>query len=98
MNYFEENHIDPDQFMDEDDLDNMITDPTFFPNNTQIGGDHYQKDVQPWEAMEAWMTEEQFTGYLWGNIIKYVARWQDKGGRTDLEKAQHYLAKMLEHV
>jgi hypothetical protein len=48
--------------------------------------------------MENIMTEEQFTGYLWGNVIKYMSRWQDKGGRQDLEKAYHYLAKMLDHV
>jgi len=31
----------------------------------QIGGGHYvNKSVQPWDAMEAWMTEEQFKGFL----------------------------------
>jgi hypothetical protein len=96
MNLYEQQH--PDEYMDQDEFDTLITDPTFFPNNSQIGGDHYQKEIQPWEYMEAIMTEEQFTGYLWGNIIKYMSRWQDKGGRTDLEKAQHYLAKMLDHI
>ena len=96
MNRYQQQH--PDEYMDEDDFNNMITDPTFFPNSTQIGGDHYQKDVQPWAAMEAWMSEDQFIGYLWGNVIKYMARWPDKGGREDLKKAQHYLAKLLEHV
>ena len=66
-------------------------------NLRQVGGGHYtSKDIQPWEAMEAWMAEEQFKGFLLGNIIKYVARCQDKGGRIDLEKAQHYLDKLLE--
>ena len=62
----------------------------------QVGGQHYQKDIQPWEAMEAWMTEEQFKGYLIGNVVKYIARFQDKGGRQDLEKLGHYLDKLLE--
>ena len=63
----------------------------------QIGGSHYtSKDVQPWEAMEAWMTEEQFKGFLKGNVIKYLARCDDKGGKIDLEKAGHYLDKLLE--
>ena len=66
-------------------------------NMRQVGGGHYtSKDIQPWEAMESWMTEEQFKGFLLGNVIKYVARFQDKGGRIDLEKAQHYLDKLLE--
>jgi hypothetical protein len=67
--------------------------------NNQIGGDHYaSKAVQPWDAMEAWMSREAFIGYLWGNVIKYMARWRDKGGLQDLDKAAHYLAKMREVV
>ena len=61
----------------------------------QVGGDHYKKlKVQPWDAMEAWMTRDQFLGYLRGNVIKYVAR--DKNGLEDLEKAQHYLQVLME--
>ena len=63
----------------------------------QVAGDHYTaKTVQPWQAMEAWMTEEQFKGFLRGNVIKYVARYDDKGGKIDLEKARHYLDKLIE--
>ena len=62
----------------------------------QVGGNHYQKAIQPWDAMEAWMSEEAFKGYIWGNVIKYISRWEDKGGRQDLEKAMHYLEKLLE--
>lgn len=66
------------------------------PDQTQVGGAHYtSKSVQPWEAMEAWMSEEQFKGFLKGNVIKYLARCDDKGGRIDLEKAKHYLDKLL---
>lgn len=62
----------------------------------QVAGEHYtSKSVQPWQAMEAWMTEEQFKGFLKGNVIKYLARCDDKGGRIDLEKAKHYLDKLL---
>ena len=39
----------------------------------QVGGDHYTKlDVQPWEAMQAWMTQAEFAGFLRGNAIKYL--------------------------
>jgi hypothetical protein len=63
----------------------------------QLGGDHYtSKDVQPWDAMESWMTEEQFKGFLQGNVIKYIARYQDKGGVLDLQKCKHYLDKLIE--
>lgn len=63
----------------------------------QIGGDHYKtKAVQPWTAMESWMTEEEFRGFLKGNVIKYLARMHDKGGEEDVRKAAHYLQRLLE--
>jgi len=65
----------------------------------QVGGMHYaNKTVQPWEFMESVMTEEQFEGYIRGNVIKYLSRYPEKGGRLDLEKAKHYLDKLLEIV
>jgi hypothetical protein len=67
------------------------------PNSYQVGGDHYaSKKVQPWAAMESWMSKEAFAGYLLGNCIKYLARYKDKNGTQDLEKCQHYLAKLIE--
>ena len=62
----------------------------------QVGGDHYQKSIQPWDAMEAWMNHDEFCGYLRGNVIKYVARYREKGGAEDLKKAKHYLVKLIE--
>ena len=59
----------------------------------QVGGDHYTRlEVQPWEAMQAWMTPEEFRGFLKGNVIKYLAR--TKNPKDDLLKAQHYLEKL----
>jgi hypothetical protein len=66
-------------------------------DSTQVGGEHYRnKAVQPWAAMESWLSKEEFGGFLRGNVIKYVARCRDKGGIEDLKKAQHYLTKLLE--
>ena len=63
----------------------------------QIGGDHYtSKKIQPWDAMEAWMSTEAFAGYLAGNVVKYIARYRDKNGVEDLKKARHYLDKLIE--
>lgn len=63
----------------------------------QRGGNHYtDKKIQPWDAMEEWLTEEQFKGFLTGNVIKYIARFQDKGGVLDLQKCKHYLDKLIE--
>jgi hypothetical protein len=66
-------------------------------NSYQVGGDHYaSKDIQPWDAMQAWMSPEAFSGFLHGNCIKYLARYRDKNGVQDLKKCQHYLAKLIE--
>lgn len=68
-------------------------------DDRQVGGDHYKsKAIRPWDAMRAWMTPEEFRGYLRGNVIKYTARCNDKGGVQDLEKARHYLDKLIEEV
>lgn len=65
----------------------------------QAGGDHYKKlTVQPWDAMESWLTPEEFRGFLKGNIIKYMAR--ANSGKEDhnlmLQKAEHYQQKLAE--
>jgi hypothetical protein len=66
-------------------------------NDTQIGGDHYRtKQYQPWDVMRDWMTAEQYSGFLLGAIIKYVARYRDKSGVEDLKKARHFLDKLIE--
>jgi Protein of unknwon function (DUF3310) len=66
-------------------------------NNTQVAGTHYiALSIQPWEVMESWMSGTEFKGYLRGNIIKYLARYTNKGGIEDLRKARHYLEKLIE--
>jgi hypothetical protein len=66
-------------------------------NEIQVGGDHYtSKKIQPWEAMESWMSPEQFEGFLRGNVLKYIARYKDKDGLKDVQKARHYLEKLIE--
>ena len=74
-----------------------MSDLTEMARNHQLGGNHYtSKKVQPWDAMEERMSEEQFKGFLTGNVIKYIARFQEKGGVLDLQKCKHYLEKLIE--
>ena len=55
--------------------------------DTQVGGDHYRsKTVQPWDAMESWMSPEQFKGFLRGNAIKYLARCDDQAALRTSKK------------
>ena len=35
-------------------------------------------------------------GYLIGNVIKYISRYDEKNGIEDLEKARWYLNKLIE--
>lgn len=67
----------------------------------QEGGDHYlNMALQPWDALKAWLSGEQWTGFLLGNVIKYLARFNcrtfGKGGLPDLLKARHYLDRPIE--
>ena len=67
-------------------------------NDVQVGGDHYKKlgQFQPWDVLRAWMTPEEYRGWMKGNAIVYLARERDKGGETDIAKAEHTLAKLGE--
>jgi len=57
---------------------------------------HYNhKGVECINAIEASMEPNQFKGYLKGNIIKYLWRYEYKNGVEDLKKAQWYLNKLI---
>lgn len=63
------------------------------PNEVQVGGTHYkQAKFQPWDwqlyGVGGW---EQA-------VVKYVVRYKAKNGRQDLEKALHYIDKLIYHV
>lgn len=61
-------------------------------NRRQVGGSHYKRSrIEHWD----WAAAEGLD-YFQGAITKYVARWRDKNGVEDLEKALHYLEKYIE--
>jgi hypothetical protein len=60
-------------------------------NTRQVGGQHYKTSIEVWDFVIA-----NDIGYLEGNAIKYLARWRKKDGIKDLEKARHYLEKIIE--
>jgi len=66
-------------------------------DDIQISGTHY-KDmaVPPWDVMENVLSEEEFIGFLKGNVIKYSMRQGKKEGSDDAGKAKHYLMKLKE--
>ena len=60
-------------------------------NEKQVGGSHYRSEMQHWDFVE-----DNGVGYLEGCATKYVTRWRKKNGLQDLEKAGHYIDKLIE--
>ena len=62
------------------------------PSDKQIGGSHYKDyTIQPIHFIM-----ENNLGFCEGNVLKYITRWQDKGGIEDLRKAKHYITMLSE--
>ena len=58
---------------------------------------HYNAgSIECIEAIRASMSTESYTGYLKGNVQKYVWRYEDKNGVEDLRKAQWYLNTLID--
>ena len=48
------------------------------------------------DILEDQLTQEEFCGYLRGNILKYLWRYKYKNGVEDLKKAHWYLNRLIE--
>lgn len=59
--------------------------PQNTPYKSQVGGEHYQKAIQPM----LFISSNNFN-FSVGNVIKYVCRHEQKNGKQDLIKAIHY--------
>lgn len=60
-------------------------------NEKQVGGDHYKSSLQHWD----------FVGfnripYMEAMALKYVTRSRKKNGLEDIQKAIHFVEKMLQ--
>ena len=58
--------------------------------NMQVGGDHYQKKIQPVEYIHA-----NDLPFIEGNVVKYISRHKAKDGAYDIEKAISYCKILL---
>lgn len=58
--------------------------------------EHYMGKIEVIDYIDDRLTQEQFEGYLAGNILKYISRYEKKNGTEDLCKAQWYLDKLIE--
>ena len=61
---------------------------------------HYtQGGIECIEAIEAATIDKAgIEAVCVGNVIKYLWRYEAKGGRQDVEKAQWYLQRLLDHM
>lgn len=51
------------------------------------------------DILKAKMSPEEYRGFLRGNVIKYILRYDHKGAPVeDLHKAQTYLGWLIEEV
>jgi hypothetical protein len=55
-----------------------------------LGAHYRQGGIETWDYIVA-----QGMDYLQGNVVKYVTRFRRKDGMKDLEKAKHYLDKLI---
>ncbi len=64
------------------------------PLKKQEGGNHYKSlKIQPIEYIQA-----NKLGYEQGNVVKYVTRYNEKGGVEDLLKAIHYIELLIDDI
>ncbi|MFD1954274.1 DUF3310 domain-containing protein [Paenibacillus thailandensis] len=66
------------------------SDPVNHPNHYTQGG------IETIDFIRSKMTPEEFRGFCKGNVLKYVARANLKGGDEDLRKASVYLGWAVE--
>lgn len=66
--------------------------PSFTTGYDAVNPPHYsRRAIEPWDYVAA-----NKLGYFEGNAIKYITRWKDKNGITDLRKAIRFLEKLIE--
>ena len=61
------------------------------PLDTQEGGSHYKN----WKIQPVEFAMVNNLDLCQANVVKYVCRFRDKGGREDLLKARHYIDLLI---
>lgn len=73
--------------------------PPLVPDTVNHPSHYTQGGVECIEAIKASMTDDEYRGYLKGNAIKYIWRYQQKGKPgEDLAKAIWYLDRLKGEV
>ena len=85
---------------DEAELGAEVNDIIFDKNDNVHSPAHYLKGKKETiDVIKDCMTDDEYHGYLKGNVLKYVSRYKFKGEPLeDLQKAQWYLNRLLKEV
>lgn len=75
--------------MSEERTQYQSSNPVESPAHYTTGG------IETIDFMKAKLSKDQFEGYLAGNVIKYISRYQHKNGVEDLKKAKWYLERLI---
>jgi hypothetical protein len=94
--------IDSAKPEDWDRVRKTATGKLFHPQDTHnpvTQPDHYNKGaIEAIEAIKASMHPQEYKGYLKGNCLKYLWRYEYKNGVEDLRKARVYLDWLIKEV
>lgn len=67
--------------------------------NTPINPSHYKAGgLEVMDIIEDKLTVAALRGYLQGNILKYLFRYEYKDGLQDLRKAEWYLKRLITNM
>ena len=69
-----------------------------FDEPDKVNPSHYKGEIECIDAIRSSMTKEAFLGYLKGNILKYLWRYENKNGKEDLQKAEWYNQKLIQSL
>jgi len=75
-----------DLFQDIGDVEDYVNSPSHYGQGT----------IECIKYIEDFLSKDEYTGYLRGNIAKYLHRWRYKNGIEDLKKAQWYLEALVQ--
>lgn len=59
---------------------------------------HYDTGIDTIDFLRANCPPEQVEGFLRGNALKYLQRYDKKNGLEDLRKAKHYVGMLIEEL
>ena len=73
-------------------LENATVDVVNHPSHYTSG------KIEVIEIIEDQMTDEEYRGYVKGQVIKYITRERRKNGLEDLKKAAWYLNRLIKRL